>query len=169
MIEAFNLNIGPTGASFIIVLASFIQLFAAIYTAANNRAASRERNQLNKEIFGLMKRIEALTSSSRKQVLSHYDKILSELTIKVPAAVAMQAGQNIFDTESKILCRLAELDPASQADDLTRRKMDDLIKSMENLEQTVVAIAAEAVRKALLEGRSHLLDEERLTDSSLAA
>src|SRR5688572_10532040 len=73
------------------------------------RSANRERHALHKELFGLTRKIEGLTAHRREQVLKHYDKILDSLSVRIPTTVASQASQLIFDTESKILARLAEL------------------------------------------------------------
>ncbi len=153
----------------VISVACVIQLFTSIYMGLSLRSASRERNALNKEMFGLVKRIEALTSSRREQMLKHYDKILLSLSNRLPTTIAAQASHTIFETESKILSRLAELEPSLKTDDHTKRKMDELIKSMENLEQTVITITSEAVRKVMLESRNDLIQEEKFIDQSMAA
>ena len=153
----------------VITLACIVQLFTSLYMALSLRSASRERNSLNKEMFGLVKRIEAMTSSRREQMLKHYDKILSNLAMRLPPTIAAQASQTIFETESKILARLAELEPALQNDEIGKRKMEELIKSMESLEQTVVTITSEAVRKVMLESRSDLMEEDRFIEKSMAA
>lgn len=152
-----------------ISLGCVIQLFTSIYMALSIKAASRERNALNKEMFGLVKRIEALTSSRREQMLKHYDKILSSLAMRLPPTIAAQASTIIFETESKILSRLAELEPGFKNNEAARRKMDELIRSMENLEQTVVNITSEAVRKVMLESRSDLMEVENFIQKSIAA
>lgn len=145
------------------------QFIVAIYMAICLRASAKERTSLNKEMFGLVKRIEALTSNRREQMLKHYDRILSNLATRLPSTIAAQASQRIFETESKILARLAELEPNLKQDDQSRRKMDELIRSMENLEQTIVALTAEAVRKVMVDSRSDLLDDEKFSDISIAA
>jgi hypothetical protein len=153
----------------VVSVACLIQLFTSIYMAISLKAASRERHILNKEMFGLVKRIEALTSSRREQMLKHYDKILANLALRLPPTIAAQASQTIFDTESKILSRLVELEPEFKTNESARRKMDELVKSMENLEQTVVNITAESVRKVMLESRSDFIEEERSIEKSEAA
>lgn len=147
----------------------FLQLILAVYMLASLRVASRERAELNKEMFGLLRKIEGLTATRREQMLKHYDKILENLSTRLPPTIAAQASATIFDTESKILARLAELEPAFAKDDASRRKMDELIKAMENLEQTIVALTADTVRKVMVESRRNLLDDEMYQEISLAA
>lgn len=120
-------------------------------------------------MFGLVRRIEALTSNRRELMVKQFDRMLANLSTRLPSTIAAQASQRIFETESKILTRLAELEPNLKKDEISRRKMDDLIRSMEGLEQTIVALTAEAVRKVMVESRSDLLDAENYSDSSAAA
>lgn len=148
---------------------TLIQLILAIYMGVSLRLAAKERASLNKEMFGLVRRIEALTSNRREQMLKHYDRILANLTMRIPSTVAAQASQTIFEAESKILARLAELEPDIKNDEISRRKMDDLIRSLESLEQTIVALTSEAVRKVMVDSRSDLFDEDAFLDISQAA
>ena len=156
------------GVTILGALAIF-QFIVAAYMAVCLRFSSKERSSLNKEMFGLLRRIEALTSNRREQMLKHYDKILANLTTRLPASIAAQASQRIFETESKILARLAELEPNIKRDEISKKKMDELIRSMENLEQTIVALTAEAVRKVMVDSRSDLMDDENFSDISIAA
>lgn len=141
----------------------------AIYMAFCLRIASRERARINKELFGLVKRIEGLTSNRREQMLKQYDKILANLAVRLPTIIAANAGHTILETENKILTRLAELEPNLKTDENGRKKMDELIRSMENLEQTIVALTAETVRQVMVDSRSDLLEDENFSDVSLAA
>jgi hypothetical protein len=74
--------------------------------------------------------------------------------------VAAQASKLVIDTESRILTRLAELEPNLKGDEESRRKMDELIKQMEHLEETIVATASDAVRSVMIDSRRSLFDEE---------
>jgi len=133
------------------------------------RSSSKERAVLNKEMFGLLRKIEGLTSSRREQMLKHYDKILANLSTRLPTTIAAQASTMIFETESKILARLAELEPQLNKNGSDKRKMDELIQSMENLEQTIIALTSETVRKVMVDSRRTLLDDENMNDVSIAA
>jgi len=146
-----------------------LQLALTVSTLVALRVAARERAQLSKELFGLVKKIEGLTSSRRDQMLKHYDSLLEMLSTRLPPAIAAQTSQVIFETESKILSRLAELEPNIKQDEVGKRKMDDLIKTMEKLEQTIVVLAADTVRSVMVEGRRSLLDDEKFPDIGLAA
>lgn len=148
---------------------TIIQLLIAIYMGISLRIGAKERALLNKEMFGLVRRIEALTSSRREQMLKHYDRILANLSLRLPSTVAAHASQTIFEAESKILSRLAELEPNIKNDEVSRMKMDDLIRSLESLEQTIVTLTSEAVRKVMVDSRSDLFEDDAFLDISQAA
>ena len=146
-----------------------LQLVLTAYTLITLRASARERTLLNKEMFGLLRKLEGLTSSRREQMLKHYDKILGQLSSRLPMTIAAQTSSMIFETESKILARLAELEPHFAKDENSKRKMDELIKSMENLEQTIVALTADTVHKVMVDSRRTLLDDDDMEEIHLAA
>lgn len=147
-----------TGVSSAIAL--LLQVLLVITILLVVRSASRERVALEREMFGLMKKLEGLTSSKREQVLKHYDSMLETLSMRLPPAVAAQTSKLIIDTESRILSRLAELEPNLRGDDESRHKMDELIKNMEHLEETIVATASDAVRSVMIDSRRSLFDDE---------
>lgn len=146
-----------------------LQLVLSIIMLIGLRTSSRERALLNREMFGLVRKLEGLTASRREQMVRHYDRMLEGLMKRLPPTIAAQTGQVIFDTESKILSRLAELEPSLKADEDGRRKMDELIKSMENLDSTIVSCAADTVKTVMAESRRSLLEDESMDDISLAA
>lgn len=140
-----------------------------ILTLFSLRSASKERQALNKELFGLMKKIEGLTSSRREQMLRHYDSLLEVLSTKLPTAVAAQTSQIIFDTEAKILTRLAEIEPNLNNDEKGKEKLNELIRSMEGLERTLVNLTSDAVRDVMVEGRRSLFAGDSELDSNFSA
>jgi hypothetical protein len=142
--------------------AVILQLGLALYLIASLRTANRDREQASREIFGLLKRLEGLTADRRERMVKHYDKILEGLTARIPTTVAAQASNLILETESKILARLAELEPNLKDDEGSRKKMDELITTMEKLERTLVSSAADTVQKAMAEGRRSLFEEESI-------
>ncbi len=146
-----------------------LQLLVAVAVLVSIRSSARERNVLHKEMYGLVRRIEGLTSHRREQILKHYDGMLENLSMRLPPAIAAHTSSAILETESKILHRLAELEPSLGQDEGSRRKMDELIRSMEGLEKTIVALAADTVQRVMAEGRRSLLDGDRNDDFSLAA
>ena len=139
-------------------LIALLQVVVSALVFLSLRAANRERAVTTKELFGLMKKIEGLTASRREQVLKEYDKILESLTHRLPPIIAAQASESIIETESRILTRLAELEPSLKKDDVSFKKMDELIQSMEKLEQTLVTSTAETVERVLVESRTVLLE-----------
>jgi hypothetical protein len=146
-----------------------MQILLALYVILNLRHESRERASHYHELYGLLKKIEGLTSNRREQMLKHDDKILERVTTRLPPTIAAQAGQTIYETESMILTRLAELEPSLKVNPEGRRKMEQLIRSMESLEDTIVSLTADTVRNVMTESRRELLNEAEFIDKNLAA
>jgi len=163
--ELFTSLLNPTPA-LLLALAGLLglQLLLTIYMGVSLYIASRERAAMNREIFGMLRKIEGLTSHRREQVLRHYDKMLESLSHRLPPLVASQTSQMIYDTESRILTRLAELEPDLRADPKGQEKMNSLIASMENLEHTIVTLTADTVKRVMVEGRRSLIDEDTFND-----
>lgn len=139
-----------------------LQLAVNIASIFALRSNARERADNSREFYGLVRKMEGLTAERREQMLNHYDKILENLSNKLPVLVAGQAGQKIFDAESKILSRLAEIEPLVKGNEAAHSKMDELIRTMEGLETTIITVTSEAVKQVLTEGRRELLDDDRL-------
>lgn len=139
---------------------ALLHLVVSISVFRAVRASEKDRAATSKELFGLMKKIEALTANRREQLLKEYDKILENLTHRLPPIIAAQASESIIETESRILTRLAELEPSLKKDSASFKKMDELIQSMEKLEQTIVTSTAETVERVLVESRTVLLEEQ---------
>ena len=146
-----------------------LQTILALHLMLSLRSASKERQRLNREMFGLLRKIEGLTSGKREQMMKHYDKILDDLVTRLPHTIASQAGTSIFETESRILTRLAELEPNLRNDELGRQKMDDLIQSMEGLESLIVSLTAETVQSVMAENRKVLFQDGIFREESMAA
>ena len=142
-------------------------LLVNILTVVSLRTAAKERQLINRELFGLVKKIEGLTASRREQILKHYDGLLEVLSNKLPAAVATHTSQIIFDAEAKILTRLAELEPNLNSDEKGKQKLDELIRSMEGLEKTIVNLTSDAVRHVMVDGRRALFETNGDIDLSL--
>jgi hypothetical protein len=145
-------------------IAVVLQLVISLYMFGSLRSSAKDRERLNKEMFGLLRKIEGLTASKREQMLKHYDSILETLALRLPPTVASEAGQMIFEMESRLLSRLAELEPALKDDEISQRKMDGIIKSMENLEATIISLTSDTVHKVLAEGRQDLFREDLLVN-----
>lgn len=141
-------------------LSLMLQVLLAVLVTLLMRAHSRERAGTEREIFGLLRKLEGLTATKREQILRHYDSMLETLSVRLPPAVAAQTSKLIVDTESRILSRLAELEPNLKSDEESQKKMDDLIKQMEHLEETIVSTASDAVRTVMLDSRRSLFDDE---------
>ncbi|NDC39705.1 MAG: hypothetical protein EBZ48_16965 [Proteobacteria bacterium] len=142
-------------------LALLLQVFLVLAVGLMIRAHNRERATMEREVFGLLRKLEGITATKREQILRHYDSMLDTLSLRLPPAVAAQTSKLIVDTESRILTRLAELEPNLKSDEGSRKKMDELIKQMEHLEETIVLTASDAVRSVMLDSRRTLFDDER--------
>ena len=163
------MEFGPISFVWLIfgVLAA-LQLLLAFCMGISLLVAARERRTLHREMFGLLKKIEGLTATRREQMIRHYDRMLEGLSLRLPPAIAAQASSRIFDMESRILTRLSELEGSQGQDQSNRAKMEELVKSMESLEQTVVALTSETVKTVMLDSRKRLLDDDSF-EESLAA
>lgn len=137
-----------------------VQLLTCCLLLMAQRSLKQEAAALNKETFGLLRRFEGLTASKREKILKEYDRMLEELSNRLPTTIAAQASQRIFETESRILNRLAELEPVLKEDKMSQNRMDELIRSMEQLEEALVGSTAETVKKVFLETRSSLFSED---------
>ncbi len=157
----FELGASPSHALIALLAALCLMnfLLAATLVLALRRFRS-ERQAVSQELFGLVKKVEGLTATKREQFQRQYDRLLQDLTKRLPTTIASEASTAIFETESLILTRLAELEPNLRRDDISFKKMDDLIKSMEQLEHTLIASTAQTVERVLVESRSGLLDPE---------
>jgi hypothetical protein len=136
------------------------QLVVSLYMFFTLRAAARARSALSKEMFGLMRKIEGLTAQRREQVLTHLDRVLDSLSVRLPTNIASKVSDLVFETERQILARLAELEPHLKNNEANREKMEELILTMEKLEETVVGITAEGVQQVVLESRRALFEED---------
>lgn len=160
----------PTLAFFSLIAGMvLIQSLLTVYLLASLRTANKERSEVHREIFGLMKKIEGLTATRRETMLRQYDKILENLAKRLPPTIAAQAGQRIFETESKILSRLSEIEPTHLQSEETKKKIEDLIRTMENLEHTIVVLTSDTVQKVMVDARRDLFEDEQFSDISLAA
>ncbi|MCB0332042.1 MAG: hypothetical protein KDD55_01015 [Bdellovibrionales bacterium] len=160
--DMFLIAIGAIAALFV------LQAFVALYLLSSLRSARKERAALHREIYGLVRKLEGLTSGKREQMAKQFDKILSDLALRLPPTIAAQAGQTIFETESRILSRLAELEPDLKNDHQSREKMDDLIKSMEALETTIVTVTADTVQNIMASNRQAIFDDELFSEEIAA-
>lgn len=135
------------------------QLALALGVLLSLRSAATERREHRQEIAAMVQKIELLTAPTRERVIGRYDGMLANLVEKIPEKVMRETGQKIFDAESRIIARLAEIEPNLKRDPVSREKMNEIIESMESLESSVSAIAAETVDDALRAAREELLDE----------
>jgi hypothetical protein len=86
--------------------------------------------------------------------------MLETLATRLPPAVAAQTSKLVVETESRIITRLAELEPDLKSNSESQKKMDELIKQLEHLEETLVSTASDAVRTVMLDSRRALFDDD---------
>lgn len=144
-----------------------LQLVLTIYTIISLHCAAKERTQAIRDLFGLVRKIEGLTATKREQLLMQFDQILETMQTRLPTSIAARASDAIFQAEKNILTQLAELEPKLAQDDENREKMDELIKSMENLETTMVALTSDTVHQVMIESRRDLFEQEHTPLSKL--
>ncbi len=151
------LSVDPKTAALIALVT--INLLVALGVLLALRSSARERREHRREIEVMVQKIEVLTAPTRERVIGRYDGMLASLVEKIPEKVMRETGRKIFDAESRIIARLAEIEPNLKRDPVGREKMNEIIESMESLESSVSTIAAETVDDALRAAREELLDE----------
>ena len=156
MLHAFALD----STSLLFGAFAAVQLFAALAVYQYVRSIAKEHHLLTRELFGALKKIEGYTAHRREQMVRHYDEMLVKLQQEVPRTISERTSDLVFDTERRILTRLAELEPNLKGDAESLEKMDSLIQSMERLEASVSLAAADAANAVLGEGRKILLTEQ---------
>lgn len=125
------------------------------YLLLSLRSARRASQEVVKEIYGTMKKIEGFTAGRREQMLREYDRVMQNLSVRLPTVIAAEAADSIFETESKILTRLAEIDPFIR-EEKHKEQINELIRSMENLQETLVKLLGETAMKVLTEARKEI-------------
>jgi len=145
------------------------QVLICLWMLVSLHLSTRERARLTKEVYGLLKKIEVLTSSKREKILKHYDGILQNLSTRLPPTIAAEVSQQIIETETKILRRIAELEPNLKNNLESRKKLDEIIHSMEGLERSIVVLASDTVRNVMIESRKSLMLESEEQEMELAA
>lgn len=138
-----------------------LQVILSVYMTIVLLVSSRDRKQLNRETFGLLRKIEGLTSEKQQQLRSQYARAIAGLQDRLPIAIASQVGERIYQTESAILRELAALQP-NLADPSAKRRFDDLIKTMESLEEDLIRVTAETVHTILEESAGAVTTDRRL-------
>lgn len=132
------------------------------------RKTARERALVREEVRTLLSRIEVLTTSSRVELLRNYDALLTELSRKASEEVQLSTSDQVFALESAILRQLSEVDPELLGDQ-QRTQLDELIRTMEALEQRVANCARDAVLLAIAEHRNRLSAHPLFEDVTRAA
>jgi len=143
------------------------QVLICVWMLVSLHLATKERARLTTEVFGLLKKIEVLTASRRERFIRHYDTILQALSNRLPPTIAAEVSQQIIETESKILRRVAELEPNLRDNLESRKKLEEIIHSMEGLERSIVTSASNTVKNVMLESRRTLLLESEVEDDDI--
>ena len=149
---------------FAIIFSSFIQIISCFYVVLALRESSEESNVLNRQTFGLLKRVEGIVASKQQQICAEYDAMLSTLSNTLPKIVSEKAGREVQATQRQILMRLAELEPKVRGDKIASDKMNELIKSTQELEFAMMNAASYSVEQVLFEARKFVFSD---TDDKL--
>ena len=148
------------------ITTAFFLLLLMGYVAASLRQGNRERESLHREMHGILRKLDAITSEKRELFAKEFDQIIETLSVRVPAVVASEAGERIFEAESKILSRLSKLEGDVTAGSDEQKDMEDLIKSMEKLDTELVSAASDAVHDVLIESRERFFSDYRDLEAS---
>lgn len=145
-----------------------LNFIGVLYTLYSLKKSSIESTRINRETFGLLKKVEGLVARKQERLTREYDQLLEKMATQVPIIVAREAGKEVFEAEKYVLTRLAELEPALSEDAISLQKMETIIKTMEGLENVVIQSTARAVESILVEKRKSLFDQEVEEESSAA-
>lgn len=131
-----------------------------LFSIYRTKVAETDGARLRQELFGLMRRIEGLSTGRRALITYQFDNMLESLVKQLPTRIANEAGQRIVDTESQILKALSEIEPALAEDRVLQSRLEQVLHSMENLEAVVVSVTCESVRQAIVDVRQTLLSQD---------
>ena len=146
----------------VIVLA--LQISVALYLLGKFQFASKEQSRLYHELFGILRKIEGLSSGRRALIAHNLDILLEQLVKQLPSRIAAEAGEIIYKTESSMLKALADLEPNLPQLPGMKERVEKLVVSMEGLESTVVLLTTETVRQAILDTKRSILDADSHED-----
>lgn len=136
-----------------------LQSLALICLLIYLRVSARERTLVHRELFGILKKIEGLNAHKRDWMTKQFDGMIQTMAGRLPGAIAARTGNEVFEMEKKILTRLAELEPDLKSNEKSREKMNEIIKDMESLENTVISLTNTTVREVMEESRQSIFDE----------
>ena len=144
---------------FATIFACVIQVISCFYVVLALRESTEENNLLNRQTFGLLKRVEGIVATKQQQICAEYDSMLSTLSNKLPKIVSEKAGKEVQATQRQILMRLAELEPKLRDDKVATDKMNELIKSTQELEFAMMNAASYSVEQVLHEARKFVFSD----------
>jgi hypothetical protein len=145
-----------------IVLA--FQVSVTLYMIGKFQFANQERTRLYHQLFGILRKIEGLSSGRRALIAHNLDILLEQLAKQLPSRIAAEAGEIIYKTESSMLKALADLEPNLPQMPGMKERVEKLVVSMESLESTVVLLTTETVRQAILDTKRSILDADSHED-----
>jgi hypothetical protein len=144
VIESFSTVFGS-----VLISLLFLNLITTACLFLYFRSASSKIEKLTRETYGLYRKIEGLTADERGRFKIQFSELKQTLTKELPPTIAAKAGTLIFEAESEVLRRLAEIEPNIRGDREAQKKMHDLIQKMEKLEATLIGATSDAVRSVL--------------------
>lgn len=146
------------GDMFIIIgsINALVLLFALL-------SLSRLRSEslkLNRETFGLLKKVEGLTAQKHHLLAKQFDDLIEKMANQVPVIVGKEATSHLFEIERQIITRLAELEPNLKTDPKAIAHMEEVLRKVELLEEEVIRSTSKAVEKILVEKRKTLFQPQ---------
>jgi hypothetical protein len=149
------------GAVLLIFVAETALFVLALYCL--HRALSEHR-RTTEEMRLMVRKTEAITADEREQIVRLYDRFVQRILRRLPDELAETTEEALFRTEELILRRLAELEPNLRHDPQARTRLDDIIRSMETLNDSIIRVNVDAVERALRENRESLRHDLAFSD-----
>jgi hypothetical protein len=145
------------------VLLGGFQLLVMVAALRLIRKTNRERRQFDRNVTDTLQQMEVVMMRDRNQLASHYDNMLESLSSRLPSVISTRAGDAVFEIEKQVLAKLAAVHPNLDIDD---EEVDNLIRTMERLEDSVIAATGDVVRETILESRKGIF-ADRLSGQEL--
>ena len=136
-----------------------LQVIVAVYVTVVLLIGSKGSKRINRETFGLLKKIEGLSAEKHERLEIALDNLLDDLMEKLPVTVAGRLGDELLQLENHVLRHLAEIDPDLASLEGENERVSKLLRSMERLEDAVVRAAADTVQRVLLEQKASIKGE----------
>lgn len=137
-----------------LIVQSCLLIVLSLKTARSQKNAEK----LHTAMFGLMKRIEGMTSDKRTKMITEFDHVLDRLSTRLPPVLASRAGQALYEAEKSLLQKMVSLEARLDQTPQEQEELNQIIESLESLDTQIIALTADTVHEVMLESRKHLFD-----------